>query len=59
MTREEAMKLIDAWERDPDGVRTCDNLCTVADALGLSEGQYSPEELRVYIAETLDSTQRH
>jgi Ca2+-binding EF-hand superfamily protein len=33
MTRQEAIELLDAYDADPDGFLTCDNLCTVADAL--------------------------
>jgi hypothetical protein len=39
MTRQEAIELLDAYDADPDGWLTCDNLCAVADAL-----PGSPEE---------------
>lgn len=47
MTRREALELIAAYEADPSGVDTCDNLCTVLDALpGQPDGDYSPDEVR-------------
>jgi hypothetical protein len=46
MTRQEAYDLIDAYEADPNGWKTCDNLCAVADALNLEEGEYQSDELR-------------
>jgi hypothetical protein len=33
MTRQEAIELLDAYDADPDGFLTCNNPCTVADAL--------------------------
>ena len=54
MTKQEAYELIDAYEADPIGSKTCDNLCTVADALDLDEGQYQPDELREMVAEQLE-----
>lgn len=46
MTYAEAIELIDGYESDPNGSATCDNLCAVADALDLPEGEYQPDELR-------------
>lgn len=48
MTKKEAYKLIKAYERDKDSSGSCDNLCTVLDALEPTppEGQYTPEEVR-------------
>ena len=48
MTRDEAIELLDAYDADPDGFRTCDNLCTVADGLpGQPDEQpYTSDELR-------------
>lgn len=46
MTYAEAIELIDEYEADPNDSATCDNLCAVADALDLPEGEYQPDELR-------------
>lgn len=46
MTYKEAIELIDAYEANPNGSATCDNLCAVADACGLDEGEYQVDELR-------------
>jgi len=49
-TKQELLDLIDDWEAAPNGFGTCDNLCDVADALGIEEGIYSADELREAIA---------
>jgi hypothetical protein len=33
MTKTEALEMIAAYESDPDGFESCDNLCTVLDGL--------------------------
>lgn len=46
MTYKEAIELLDSYEADPNSSSTCDNLCAVADACGLDEGEYQVDELR-------------
>lgn len=53
MDRAELHALVDAWEADPGGLETCDNLCTVLDALpGQPEGEYTADEIRELIDES-------
>jgi len=52
MTQTEAYELLDAYDADPDGSKTCDNLCTVLDALpGQPEGEYTSNEIRIMVAD--------
>lgn len=54
MTKRAAYELIDAYDADPDGVTTCDNLCTVLDALpGQPEGEFTSDEIRRMVDESL------
>ena len=53
MTKQEAMELLDAYDADPDGFTTCDNLCDVGDALDLPNEPYTSEELREMVEEQL------
>ena len=54
MTKQEAYELLDAYDADPDGVGTCDNLCTVLDALpGQPEGQFTSDEIRTMVDDLL------
>ena len=55
MTRQEALELITAYESDPNGVMTCDNLCTVLDGLPEQpeEGEYSPDQIRQMVEDQL------
>jgi hypothetical protein len=48
MTREEAIELLDAYDAAPDAPESCDNLCTVADALPgqPDDRQYTSDDLR-------------
>jgi hypothetical protein len=52
MSKAEALELIDAYESDPDGFETCDNLCTVLDGLpGQPEGEFTADEIREMVDE--------
>ena len=51
MTRDEALELIDAYERDPNAPDTRNNLPIVLDSLpGQQKGEYTPAEVRVLVA---------
>lgn len=55
MTPDDMITLLDAYDRDPDGVSTCDALCTVADALpGQPEGDLTSDDLREMVEQYRD-----
>ena len=54
MTKKEMLQLLDAYDRDPDGVATCDNLCAVAEAIPEKpDNGETSDELRAMV-EALD-----
>jgi len=55
MTKSEALKLLADYEEEPDGFRTCDNLCRVLIALpGQPGGIFTVEQVREMVYAKLD-----
>lgn len=50
-TRRALYRMVERYEADPSGSRTCDLLCLVLDSLpGQPEGDFTPDQIREMIA---------